>query len=149
MFSARAFLLGTPLFAAKMPTTNRSSSAFMISRPETMALANLLHHPAIGPETMSGLIRGRRIKRSNKDLGRVLALACLAESNQEDALLGWARIWSEALQSRFPRTWRDFVPRVGDGLRQLLQPGHEADLEEARHTCEHGLLVSQIGRAHG
>jgi hypothetical protein len=114
-----------------------------IARPETMALANLLHHPAIGPETMSGLIRGRRIKRSNKDLGRVLALACLAESNQEDALLGWARIWSEALQSRFPRTWRDFVPRVGDGLRQLLQPGHEADLEEARHTCEHGLLVSQ------
>ena len=31
-----------------------------------MALANLLHHPAIGEEPMSGLIGGRCIKRSNK-----------------------------------------------------------------------------------
>lgn len=114
-----------------------------VARPETMALANLLHHPVIGPETMSGLIRGRRIKRSNKDLGRVLALAYLAESRSEDALLGWTEVWANALQSRFPRTWRALVPRVGQGLRNLLQRGREADMDEARHTCEHGLLVSQ------
>ncbi len=45
-----------------------------VARSEMMALANLLEHPAIGPETMSDGFAGRSdIKRSNKDLGRVLA----------------------------------------------------------------------------
>ena len=114
-----------------------------IARPETMALANLLHHPAIGDQPMSGLIGGRRIKRSNKDLGRVLALAYLAEARQEDSLLEWPQVWAAALQSRFPTIWRSLVPNVGNGLRQLVQPENEADLDEARHTCEYGLLVSQ------
>jgi hypothetical protein len=114
-----------------------------IARPETMALANLLHHPAIGQETMSGLIAGRSIKRSNKDLGRVLALARLAEAKEEDSLQKWPEVWAAALQSRFPNGWRKLVPQVGAGLRQLLQPQHEADLEEAHHTCANGLLVSQ------
>lgn len=114
-----------------------------IARPETMALANLLHHPAIGPETMSSLIAGRGIKRSNKDLGRVLALARLAEAKEEDALQKWPEIWAAALQNRFPISWRKLVPQVGTGLRQLLRPGNEADLEEAHHTCANGLLVSQ------
>ena len=92
---------------------------------------------------MSGLIGGRRIKRSNKDLGRVLALAYLAEARQEDSLLAWPRVWAAALQSRFPTTWRSLVPNVGSGLRQLIQSENEADLDEARHTCEYGLLVSQ------
>ena len=114
-----------------------------IARPETMALANLLHHPTIGEQPMSGLIGGRRIKRSNKDLGRVLALAYLAEAGQEDTLLGWPHVWAAALQSRFPTIWRSLVPNVGNGLRQLVQPENEADLDEARHTCEYGLLVSK------
>lgn len=114
-----------------------------IARPETMALANLLHHPAIGDQSMSGLIGGRRIKRSNKDLGRVLALAYLTEARQEDSLLTWSQVWADALQSRFPTIWRELVPNVGKGLRQLIQPENEADLDEARHTCEYGLLVSQ------
>ena len=115
-----------------------------IARPETMALANLLHHPVIGKETMSGLIAGRRIKRSNKDLGRALALARLAEGRQEDSLLDWPKVWANALQNRFPSHWRELAPRVGTGLRQLLRPQNEADLEEARHTCENGLLASQV-----
>src|SRR5258705_6383582 len=114
-----------------------------IARPETMALANLLHHPAIGAETMGGLIAGRSIRRSNKDLGRVLALARLAEASEEDSLQKWPMLWIAALQSRFPTLWRELVPRVGAGLRQLLRPENEADMEEARHTCEYGLLVSQ------
>jgi hypothetical protein len=114
-----------------------------IARPETMALANLLHHPAIGQETMSGLIAGRSIKRSNKDLGRVLALARLAEAKEEDSLQKWPEVWAAALQNRFPNSWRKLVPQVGAGLRQLLQPQHEADLEEAHHTCANGSLVSQ------
>lgn len=108
-----------------------------------MALANLLHHPAIGRETMSGLIGGRRIKRSNKDLGRVLALARLAEAGQEDSLLDWSTLWSEALKSRFPSLWRDLIPRVGSGLREILRPENKANLDEACHTCEYGLLASQ------
>lgn len=114
-----------------------------IARPETMALANLLHHPTIGPETMSGLIAGRRIKRSNKDLGRVLALARLAEAREEDSLQKWPDVWAGALESRFPKSWHGLVSRIGSGLRQLLRPDHEADLEEACHTCVNGLLVSQ------
>lgn len=114
-----------------------------IARPETMALANLLHHPAIGKQMMSGLIAGRRIKRSNKDLGRVLALARLAEATQEDSLQRWPALWTTALKHRFPASWRTLAPRVGAGLRQLLRPENEADLEEARHTCENGLLASQ------
>jgi len=121
----------------------RTPFGISIARPETMALANLLHHPAIGEQAMSGLIGGRRIKRSNKDLGRVLALAYLAEARQEDSLLAWPQVWAAALQSRFPTVWRSLIPNVGNGLRQLIQPENEADLDEARHTCEYGLLVSQ------
>lgn len=114
-----------------------------IARPEMMVLANLLHHPMIGTETMSGLIGGRRIKRSNKDLGRVLAIAWLSEAAKTDALLEWPSQWVGALQRRFPSLWRELIPRVGSGLRQLLQPENQDDLEEARHTCEYGLLACQ------
>jgi hypothetical protein len=92
---------------------------------------------------MSGISGGRRIKRSNKDLGRVLALAYLAEARQEDSLLSWPQVWAAALQSRFPTIWQSLVPNVGNGIRQLIQPENESDLDEARHTCEYGLLVSQ------
>lgn len=57
-----------------------------VARPEMMALANLLHHPTIGAETMGGRIGSRDIKRSNKDLGRALALAWLGEARDEDVL---------------------------------------------------------------
>jgi hypothetical protein len=111
-----------------------------IARPELMALANLLEHPEIRPETMSGLIAAREIKRSNKDLGRVLAIARLSIGRNEDALLDWPAIWREAMQARFPENWRTLLGRTGAGLRQLLNRPN--DLDEARHTCEHGLLAS-------
>ena len=38
------------------------------------------------------------------------------------------------------------APRVGAGLRQLLRPQNEADLEEARHTCENGLLDRRVNK---
>jgi len=111
-----------------------------IARPELMALANLLEHPEIRPELMSGPIQLRQIKRSNKDLGRVLAIARLSVAKDEDALLAWPELWRAALTDRFPDNWRGFAARAGAGLRQLLdQP---PDLDEARHTCEHGLLTS-------
>jgi hypothetical protein len=114
-----------------------------IARPEMMALANLLHHPAIGPQTMSGLIGDRRIKRSNKDLGRVLALAVLAEGRHEDTLLTWPALWASALKIRFPDRWRELALQAGLGVRQLLGRDHDADFDEALHTCAYGLLASQ------
>lgn len=108
------------------------------ARPEMMALANLLEHPEIKPDRMSGLFAGRGIKRSNKDLGRVLAIATLADLHDYRP---WAKAWLEALRACFPGDWRDFAKRAGHGLRELL--ASETDLEEALHTCLNGLLASQ------
>jgi len=113
-----------------------------VARPEMMALANLLHHPIIGPQAMSGLIGDRKIKRSNKDLGRVLALALLAERRKEDTLLTWGPRWADALQTRLPARWRELALQAGNGLRQLLAGKSEADFDEALHTCAYGLLAS-------
>lgn len=111
-----------------------------IARPEMMALANLLHHPFIGTETMTGLIEGRSIKRGNKDLGRVLALAYLAMQKDEDALCGWPALWAEALKTRFPGESAALCARAGSGLRRLL--ASPPDMEEASHSCAFGLLAS-------
>lgn len=103
-----------------------------------MALANLLEHPVIGSERMSGLIADRQIKRSNKDLGRVLALAQLS---RDERVATWAAEWEEALRVAFPETWRTLAARAGDGMRALLaSPG---DLVEAVHTCNNGLLAAR------
>lgn len=105
------------------------------AQPATMALANLLSHKMIGPEVMSAKIGGREIKRSNKDLGRVLALARLGD----EELYEWPQTWINALRSRFPTQFDNLVATVGDGLRALL--ASENDLEQAVHTCNNGLLV--------
>lgn len=114
-----------------------------IARPEMMALSNLLHHPIIGSALMSGLIEGRKIKRSNKDLGRVIALAWLAENEKEDTLEQWAPEWVEALKNCFFPRWRDLGKQAGGGLRQILGDANQGDLEEAHHTCIYGLLSSK------
>ena len=119
----------------------RTPLGIYIAQPKMMALANLLEHPEIRPETMSGLIGERQIKRSNKDLGRVLAIARLSIEKDEDALLKWPDQWQAALQARFPNDWRDLARGAGAGLRKLLDGPN--DLEEARYTCEFGLLASQ------
>jgi len=115
-----------------------------IARPETMALANLLHHPAIGPELMSGHQFGRAIKRSNKDLGRVLALAYLTtvrdRANGTEDFEAWPHNMAQALAERFPRHAADLAARAGNGIRELL--ASEADLDQALRTCNLGLLAS-------
>lgn len=108
------------------------------ARPEMMALANLLEHPEIKSDRMSGLFAGRAIKRSNKDLGRVLAIATLANL---DDYRPWATLWKKALQNCFPDEWQTLALRVGKGLRALLES--PSDLEEAYHTCLNGLLATQ------
>lgn len=111
------------------------------AQPATMALANLLSHQKIGLEVMSTKIGGREIKRSNKDLGRVLAMARLSD----EELDSWPQIWIDALKSRFPDQFDKLAPVVGDGLRALL--ASENDLEQAAHTCNHGLLVDDVVKA--
>ncbi|MBS0448122.1 MAG: hypothetical protein JSR59_19495, partial [Proteobacteria bacterium] len=92
-----------------------------IARPEMMALANLLHHPEIADT----LIAGTDYKRSNKDLGRVLALAYLAvqrdrrgDTEEFDAWAG--RMWS-ALKDKFDDQAPRLGARAGAGLRELLE----------------------------
>jgi hypothetical protein len=108
------------------------------ARPEMMVLASLLEHPMIRTDPMSGLIEGRRIKRSNKDLGRVLAISWLSPDGAAESL---PDLWVTGLRSRFPSKWADVSGMLGAGLRALLASGE--DLEEAFHTCENGLLSSK------
>jgi len=132
---------GLPSFTCLALTTYKPQETpfgLFCARPEMMALANLLEHPRIGDELMSGLIAERRIKRSNKDLGRVLALAHLSG---HDAVDTWAVEWEDALRAVFPESWQDLARRVGSGLRALLES--DADLEEAAHTCNNGLLAAR------
>lgn len=105
------------------------------AQPATMALANLLSHREIGPETMSAKIGGMEIKRSNKDLGRVLAMARLGDLELDS----WAQVWLDSLKSRFPQQFESLAQTVGSGLRALL--ASENDLEQAVYTCNNGLLV--------
>ena len=111
-----------------------------IARPEMMALANMLHHESIGAELMSGT----SWKRSNKDLGRVLALAYLTiqrdRQNNSDEFDGWAANMWEALSAKFPVQASQLALRAGKGIRMLL--GNQADLDQALTICNLGLLAS-------
>ena len=110
------------------------------ARPQMMALANMLEHPIIKSERMSTPFGGRKIKRSNKDLGRVLAIGYLEQRRGTLDFHKWAYDWSAALQKCFPQDCKDLAIRAGSGLIQLLSSTE--DLEEAHHTCVYGLLSS-------
>ncbi len=132
---------GLPSFAFLTLTTFRpieTDFGLYCARPEMMALANLLEHRSIRPERMSGLIEGRSIKRSNKDLGRVLALARLSGPDKVET---WADEWNEAVATCFPKEWKSLAAVVGDGIRGLLASSD--DLQEAAHSCNNGLLAAR------
>ncbi len=112
-----------------------------IARPEMMALANLLHHPVIGTEPIKGGVAGRSIKRSNKDLGRVLALAFLTNGKNADELETWPQKWAGALNEKYGAAAQRVGARAHSGINALLKS--PADLDEALHTCNMGLLASK------
>lgn len=129
---------GLPSFRFLGLTAQRAQSApdgLMYAAPAMMALANLLSHPALGSDRMSEEIGGRTLLRSAKDLGRVLALARLAEREETEA---WPAVWEIGLREAFPEQCAALAARAGDGLRALLEdPGA---MDEARHAVDIGLL---------
>ena len=142
-FQTKKGYFGLPSFGFLSLTNYKPLAAgigIKIARPELMALANMLEHPGIKPERMSGLIENRSIKRSNKDLGRVLAIAYLSTSQDPDSMETWPDIWKSALLDRFPEDWQELAKKTGSGIRELL--GSDPDLDEAYHTCRYGLLAS-------
>ncbi len=113
----------------------RSEQGLEYAAPAMLTLPNLLSHPRIRPERMSQPIGGRKIRRSAKDLGRVLAIAQLSPREHVEA---WLDSWLVGLQVCFPTTWRELAGTAGSGLRELLR--NEEVLGEALHTCQVGLL---------
>ena len=117
-----------------------SEYGIQVASPEMMALANLLHHPAIGSAVMGQQFAGRQIKRSNKDLGRVVALGFLADQQDENALESWPSRWKEALQTMAPAHAERLLVEAPKGLKALLTSPR--DIEQALHTVNNGLLTA-------
>jgi hypothetical protein len=102
--------------------------------PEMMMLGNLLEHTRIKPDPT----RDSLIKRSNKDLGRVLAIARLSKEKLWEF---WPQDWINCLQHCFPDHWKKLVSTLGDGLKEML--ASPSDLQQAVDSCTTSLLARQ------
>ena len=112
---------------------NITALGIRCAQPQLMALANLLENPVISTATTGGT----SLKRSNKDLGRVLAIAQLTGF---DDFSPWMATWLPALKHCFPTQWATLAPGLGGGLRELLNS--QEDFEQAYVSCVNGLLSS-------
>jgi hypothetical protein len=84
---------------------------------------------------MSTEVDGRKIHRSSKDLGRVLAFVYLVTREETET---WPAYWRHAVETCFPSRLRELSGRVGLGLRALL--ADDERFEEAWHCADRGLL---------
>ncbi|MDP8208102.1 MAG: hypothetical protein P9L92_15665 [Candidatus Electryonea clarkiae] len=108
------------------------------AKPEMMVLANLFENQSIKPDLIKGSeFHGHQLKRSNKDLGRVLSIARLTSTNDWEK---WIDYWEYASKTCFPDEWRNLVKSSGSGLRELLNS--ETDFQEAYYSCINSLLGS-------
>jgi hypothetical protein len=118
----------------------------LIARPEMMALANMLHHPEISDLKMRD---AQDWKRSNKDLGRAVALALLTVRRDRregtDEFGQWAdRMW-EALLAKFGDDALRLARHATTGIGALL--ASREDLAQALRIANLGLLASlDVGR---
>ncbi len=130
---------GLPSFRfTGVSTFNAEATEYGIrcARPEMMVLANLLENPKIKPDSVSGTVfQGREIKRSNKDLGRVLSIARLSPGEEWEK---WPAAWEKACKECFPEDWQALAKSAGSGLRELL--ASESDFQEAYYTCINSVL---------
>lgn len=123
---------------------NLAECGLSYADPSMMALANLLSHPEIGTARISEPLApgGPPVLRSAKDLGRVLALARLAEPTE---LEGWHERWEVALRDKFPSSAEGLASGLGRGLDRLLDDDDAID--EALHAVQVGLLAGLgVGR---
>ena len=113
------------------------------ARLAMLVLSNLLRNPSVRPERMlAGEEPGP--KRSNKDLGRVLTIAELAD---RDAVAQWPQAWADAFDTYHGAHWPAAARQIGAGVRALL--ASEADLREALEISRRGLLASRPMTAAG
>jgi hypothetical protein len=113
-----------------------------VALPAMLALVNLIGHVEESGRTMAMEVAGRRMLRSSKDLGRVLALAYLAELDDQDGTAGisaWPGLWYGSLNSRYPEMLQQVVASCGDGLVRLRSGPNQ--IEDAYHSAIHGLLA--------
>jgi len=103
------------------------------ARPRAMALANLLENPKIREDK----VKDTGMKRSNKDLGRVLAIARLSDEIEMEE---WPKHWRRAIETCFPTRWKPLAANAGAGLRELLES--PTNLSEAVNFCNTGLLAN-------
>lgn len=115
-----------------------SEFGIRVATPAMMAMANMLHHPTVHPALISGDDYGRPIKRSNKDLGRVVTLAILCGPGETET---WAGRWWAALQAIYPQQAVELATRAGSGLQQMLASAE--DLNQALYTANKGLLAGR------
>lgn len=125
-------------FMSVLAEKPQAASGLSYARPSMMALANLLSHPVIGTATISEPLEpgGPKLLRSAKDLGRVLALARLAEPEELD---GWSAEWQAALKNRFKRKAPAVAKDIGAGLEALRKS--DLGMEDALHAVQVGLLA--------
>lgn len=117
-------------------------SGLQLASVATMALSNLLHHPKIEDNRMSAPMEGRLIKRANKDLGRVVAMAFISDQLDEDAVETWPEVWQRALQDLgAPEVTRSKLDGINSGMQALLASPEDQD--EALHSINYGLLSSR------
>lgn len=111
-----------------------------VARPPMMALANLLNHPGLTAQTMSDPLGQRTLRRCSKDLGRVLALAYL-QIKQHGEIDSWLDDWAKAMRDLYPEQAARHARDCGTGLVALM--ASEEHMDEATHSCTHGLLTRQ------
>ena len=117
-----------------------SEEGLRYAQASMLALSNLLPHLSARSYFMTELVEGRKIMRSAKDLGRVLAIAYLAERQETEK---WLPLWDSVIRKYFPKSFSQLMADAGQGLQELIADENGDVLEQAHFTCNTGLLAGK------